>query len=181
MKVHNDVRPFVCRVCGKAFAQSVNLNRHYSVHNGERPYQCGFCAKTFTQQSNMQRHQLTHTGEKPFRCKRCGRYFSQRVNLKKHIMGHLDTKPYVCKICQKAFIQMGNFKKHLQNHIKDGVEIDMKATLEEAQAQARRNLDMTSNQPVSVNSYLSEYFKGCSTSLLLPWTLHRCSALKLIY
>ncbi|KAM7344074.1 uncharacterized protein ACRADG_010902 [Cochliomyia hominivorax] len=148
MKVHNDVRPFVCRICGKAFAQSVNLNRHYSVHNGERPYPCTFCAKTFTQQSNMQRHQLTHTGEKPFRCKRCGRYFSQRVNLKKHIMGHLNTKPYTCKICQKSFIQLGNFKKHLQSHVKDGIEIDMKAMVAEAQALAKQSLEMADDQPV---------------------------------
>ncbi|KAI9583298.1 zinc finger protein 2 homolog [Glossina fuscipes] len=148
MKVHNNVRPFVCRICGKAFAQSVNLTRHYSVHNGERPYQCNFCTKTFTQQSNMTRHQLTHTGEKPFRCKRCGRYFSQRVNLKKHIMGHLNAKPYACKICQKAFIQMGNFKKHLLTHIKDGVDIDMKATLAEAQAQAHQCLELADDQPV---------------------------------
>ncbi|XP_023296651.1 gastrula zinc finger protein XlCGF7.1 [Lucilia cuprina] len=148
MKVHNDVRPFVCRICGKAFAQSVNLNRHYSVHNGERPYPCTFCNKTFTQQSNMQRHQLTHTGEKPFRCKRCGRYFSQRVNLKKHIMGHLNTKPYTCKICQKSFIQLGNFKKHLQSHLKDGIEIDMKALVAEAQAMAKQSLEMADEQPV---------------------------------
>lgn len=45
---------------------------------------------------------------------------------------------------------MGNFKKHLQNHMKDGIEIDIKTTLEEAQAQARRNLDMANNQPVLV-------------------------------
>ncbi|XP_005177076.1 zinc finger protein 239 [Musca domestica] len=148
MKVHNDVRPFVCRICGKAFAQSVNLNRHYSVHNGERPYQCSFCTKSFTQQSNMQRHQLTHTGEKPFRCKRCGRYFSQRVNLKKHIMGHLNTKPYSCRICEKSFIQLGNFKKHLHSHVKEGMDIDMKATIEEAQAIAKQNLELADEQPV---------------------------------
>ncbi|XP_075168383.1 uncharacterized protein LOC142240575 [Haematobia irritans] len=148
MKVHNDVKPFVCKICGKAFAQSVNLNRHYSVHNGDRPYQCSFCTKSFTQQSNMQRHQLTHTGEKPFRCKRCGRYFSQRVNLKKHIMGHLNTKPYGCRICEKSFIQLGNFKKHLQSHVKDGIDIDMKATIEEAQLIAKQNMEMADEQPV---------------------------------
>lgn len=96
----------------------------------------------------MQRHQLTHTGEKPFRCKRCGRYFSQRVNLKKHIMGHLNTKPYTCRICEKAFIQLGNFKKHLQSHVKDGIDIDMKATIEEAQAIAKQNLELADEQPV---------------------------------
>lgn len=103
------------------------------------------CLIAFTQQSNMQRHQLTHTGEKPFRCKRCGRYFSQRVNLKKHIMGHLNTKPYSCKMCQKSFIQLTNFKRHLQCHIKDGVDIDIAAAVQEAVQNARQTLEMASS------------------------------------
>jgi len=89
----------------------------------------------------MKRHKMTHTGEKPFRCQRCGRYFSQLVNLKKHKLGHLNAKPYQCNYCEKGFTQLSNFKRHLQSHIKEGVDVDVPASIQAAAALARERLE----------------------------------------
>ncbi|XP_035225127.1 zinc finger protein 583-like [Stegodyphus dumicola] len=53
-------RPFKCTVCGKAFTQKVNLQRHVRIHTGELPFHCDICNQKFRQQSNVTQHKRTH-------------------------------------------------------------------------------------------------------------------------
>ncbi|CAR28308.1 hypothetical protein ZYGR_0R00420 [Zygosaccharomyces rouxii] len=56
-----DVKPFKCKECSKAFRRSEHLKRHIrSVHSSERPFACMFCEKKFSRSDNLSQHLKTH-------------------------------------------------------------------------------------------------------------------------
>ncbi len=57
-----------CKECGRVFKSSSHLTYHMrTAHDGEKPYKCRFCEKAFAQSVKLKRHERTHTGERPFR------------------------------------------------------------------------------------------------------------------
>ncbi|KAK6060384.1 zinc finger, C2H2 type [Cooperia oncophora] len=85
LHVHENHRPHLCTVCGKAFSQSSSLNKHLRVHSGERPYKCAFCPKAFTASSILRTHTRQHSGEKPFKCAYCGKAFASHAAHDSHV------------------------------------------------------------------------------------------------
>lgn len=56
-----EVKPFKCKECAKAFRRSEHLKRHIrSVHSTERPFACMFCEKKFSRSDNLSQHLKTH-------------------------------------------------------------------------------------------------------------------------
>ena len=62
---------------------------HMRVHSGEKPFQCRFCPKAFAQSGNLIAHERIHTGEKPYQCEKCGKRFTQSSAYKNHVYIHI--------------------------------------------------------------------------------------------
>lgn len=85
-------RPHICMICGRAFSQLSNLQRHERIHTGSRPFSCKVCKKTFCDSSNLLRHERIHTGHRPYLCGVCGKSFSILSNMRRHERIHAERR-----------------------------------------------------------------------------------------
>ncbi len=107
-----------CKDCGRIFKSSSHLTYHLrTAHGGEKPYKCRFCEKAFAQSVKLKRHERTHTGERPFKCDTCQHTFTTKYNLKEHENIHKAEKPYACVAgCGATFADRNNLRRHEVTH-----------------------------------------------------------------
>jgi hypothetical protein len=55
---------FQCHLCPNKFHRSYNLRSHIRTHSDERPFVCNVCGKAFAQACDRNRHEGLHSGEK---------------------------------------------------------------------------------------------------------------------
>ncbi|RPD67307.1 hypothetical protein L226DRAFT_529659 [Lentinus tigrinus ALCF2SS1-7] len=67
---HLQLRPCVCPVCGKGFAQKSNLDTHLNTHTGHMPHQCIYCDERFKDPARRHRHMIQAHGHQSSRTKR---------------------------------------------------------------------------------------------------------------
>jgi len=122
--------PFMCTLCGKAFAYRCDLKYHVRTDSGEGPYECQYCDTAFPHRSSLRRHlkgcsederqndRLNYVGEKskdhkPLKCKVCGIKFAKCSRLRHHTqIIHTMEKPNVCEFCGKTFAKPCHLKVH---------------------------------------------------------------------
>ncbi|KAB0403510.1 hypothetical protein E2I00_002452, partial [Balaenoptera physalus] len=108
MRVHDNIREYLCAECGKGegrechrkFAQKVNMLKHYKRHTGIKDFMCELCGKTFmgkqwtcsvcdkkyVTEYMLQKHvQLTHDKVEAQSCQLCGTKVSTRASMSRHM------------------------------------------------------------------------------------------------
>ncbi|GFR17059.1 hypothetical protein TNCT_575431 [Trichonephila clavata] len=113
-------RPFVCKHCGKAYAQKDKLTVHIRSHTGERPFVCKHCGKAFARNDKLTAHIRIHTGERPYICSHCSKSFTTKGKLNIHLRTHESKIPYVCTQCGKNFNSKEKLSAHLLIHLGGG-------------------------------------------------------------
>lgn len=58
--VHNQIKPFICSVCGHKSARKVTHMIHMRQHTGEKPISCQYCAFKAADPSVIKKHELRH-------------------------------------------------------------------------------------------------------------------------
>ena len=117
VSVHEENKPFKCKVCGKTFSTNQHVNEHYeSVHEGKKRFKCNDCDKAFSQKQSLNGHMKTVHEEKFFDCNVFGKVFSQKQSLNEHIESvHEVKQPFKCNDCSKAFSQKHTLNRHIES------------------------------------------------------------------
>lgn len=58
--VHNQIKPFICNVCGHKSARKVTHLIHLRQHTGEKPISCQYCQFKAADPSVIKKHELRH-------------------------------------------------------------------------------------------------------------------------
>jgi Zn finger protein HypA/HybF involved in hydrogenase expression len=78
------VRPYVCTVCKKAFKSQGNLHQHNLVHSVETKFKCAYCTKCFKLRQHLEQHEDKHKFEKIYKCPICAKNFKFRTSFYHH-------------------------------------------------------------------------------------------------
>ena len=63
--VHQENKPFKCKLCNIALAEKTYMNRHISsVHEGKMPFKCDICDAKFSYKGNLTRHTSVYERKK---------------------------------------------------------------------------------------------------------------------
>nr|XP_032832240.1 PR domain zinc finger protein 15-like isoform X2 [Petromyzon marinus] len=114
MRVHDNIREYLCAECGKGMKTKHALRHHMKLHKGIREFACEICGRAFSQKVNMLKHMRRHSGTKDYMCELCGKTFCERNSLEVHKLVHTVGKQFECTLCQRKFVTEYMLHKHEQ-------------------------------------------------------------------
>ncbi|XP_063244703.1 zinc finger protein 543-like [Bacillus rossius redtenbacheri] len=130
MKVHSDLKPYVCRVCNKGFKQSSQLRNHHVTHvdkkllDADMPrwytsQRCQICHKTYSDSKCLKKHMKSvHSKLRPYVCQVCGHASAGKSMLRMHMRQHTGDKPFKCTEggCDFRTGDHNSLRRHVMRH-----------------------------------------------------------------
>ncbi|ORD96621.1 ZBT24 [Hepatospora eriocheir] len=116
---HNNIRPFKCTICNRAFFRKANLTEHIkNIHTGENKMTCERCRKVYACKKTFDDH--TCAIEEELKCGKCNKRFSKLGFKDKHMRdkhGSLFRPKTIskCSICSLEYANYSSFKSHIVN------------------------------------------------------------------
>lgn len=106
-----------CHLCNSTFLRK-SLATHMLIHNDLRPYSCNICNRAFRTKWNLRMHQWTHMSRthKPFKCTQCKSAFYLKHEWEAHVRSHNGVRPFTCNECGKQFIRKKHCMRHMAEH-----------------------------------------------------------------
>lgn len=168
---HNNVRKFLCIICGLGFKRSDTLKQHLATHaqnesidnsgNGSTFPVCDICQKTCRSSTHLREHMMVHSNERSVACNFCDMTFKSNAYYLKHKKSvHSSSKlRFQCAYCP----QKVSTNQNLVRHIKTFHEKSPRDDFEDEPV--IYTLDLTQENPsYNLNSYLINE----SGSLIIP-------------
>ena len=115
MKMHNNIFDHECKVCGKKFVSKTGLKIHIDTSHTEASFACEFCGNKYTTKTYLKIHITSHTGEMRYSCS-CGKQFRRYQTWKNHENMHKDIRNHKCKLCPKEFVRYNALHIHMKRH-----------------------------------------------------------------
>jgi hypothetical protein len=118
--VHLKLREHVCEVCGRAFGENSNLQKHIRIkHDKVRSAPCFQCGKTYASDSNLMKHVRTvHDGviANPRPCPKCDYVASCPSELRVHFTAAHTSNRFQCAYgCEFGYKSVqGGLRYHLK-------------------------------------------------------------------
>jgi len=119
--IHQNIRKYYCKICGKCFLGRNLLTSHTSEeHKGLGAHQCNFCMRYFKHRRHLRVHKSYSCDKNPKKqkaaCEECGKVFSQPQKLKVHMKIKHGTeeslKDFKCSICDKLLSTADGLHRH---------------------------------------------------------------------
>lgn len=127
----NNLTPYPCVVCGRAFAAQQLLAEHATtcskatgqpsddflvLINADETYTCKICGKVFLKFDYVKQHLKLHKGVKPYVCQFCGKAYALRASLQSHMLTELNLRRYACSVCGKRYNTSSHLTAHTKKH-----------------------------------------------------------------
>ncbi|XP_052889293.1 zinc finger protein 681-like [Anopheles moucheti] len=127
IRVHQGLKPALCKICGKDFTDWRNLKRHNAEKHlklDHGNFRCDYegCNLSFTTGKGFKSHKRKHDPDyvrpvpKKCICEMCGKTFSSQGALKKHSYIHTGGMPFHCEKCNKSYPTSYKLKVHMMRH-----------------------------------------------------------------
>jgi KRAB domain-containing zinc finger protein len=102
--VHEENATHQCIKCNRKYGMGEAFIDHMLVHQNLKPFSCKECGKNFLKFYQLKNHLKAHSDfAKPHLCQECGKSFSEADYLNRHLKRHSGIKPYACPVCPKTF------------------------------------------------------------------------------
>lgn len=108
-------KKFECDHCGRKYFTKTELIRHLKIISGEIAYVCDLCSKACASTMDLKLHRTSHTNQKSYACSYpdCNKAFKTPAARSSHMETHSNVS-YACSFCSASFRQRALLQRHVR-------------------------------------------------------------------